>query len=253
MVSRILVERRLINRSAAVHYTTILEQAESKWLSLRPPTFVIPNPVDLREFSELPPSGKFRTSRQLPPDGLIVLYLGRVEHRKGIDFAIRAFAQASRNIHNAYFVIAGPYEDNYEKTLEKEAQYLGIREKIIFTGYLNRLERLTALIDADIFILTSYSENFGMAIVEAMASGLPVIISDKVGIADDIRAAGAGRVVPLQVSLIANVLSELLSSEELRKNLGAIGRKYALETYTSTLASNLMSIQLDRIVRFPIK
>lgn len=245
-----LVERFLINHSTAIHYTTNLEQTESEWLALRPPTFIIPNPVEMQEFQELPPSGIIKVANQLPSDALIVLFLGRVEHRKGIDLAIRAFAQISNDISNAYFVIAGPNEDNYQSALEQIARELGILNKIIFTGYLDQKQRLSALADADIFILSSYSENFGMAIVEAMASRLPVIVSDKVGIAEDIKAAEAGIVVPLQIPLITKALKELLCSKELRKNLGDKARRFALNKYSSTIIAKEMDTYLNSRFNF---
>lgn len=243
-----LVERYLLNHSTAIHYTTVLEQSESKWLKLRPNNFIVPNPVEMKEFQELPNRGIFRAAHQIPSDTLIVLYLGRVEHRKGIDLAIRAFAQASDHIPVAHFVIAGPSEDNYQNSLEQIARDLGIVNRITFTGYLNQEQRLSALADADVFILSSYSENFGMAIVEAMASRLPVIISDQVGIADDIRSAEVGKVVPIDISLVAKALEELLNSKELRNDLGERARKFALDNYSSSNIANLFNIQLENIV-----
>lgn len=247
-----LFERPLLNRSIAIHYTTTFEQSESAWLGLRPPSFIVPNPVAMQEFQSLPARGIFRTTLNLPSAARIVLYLGRVEHRKGIDLALNAFAQVSHQIPEAYFIIAGPSEDHFQKTLEVSARELGVFEKVIFTGYLNQAQRLSALADADVFILTSRSENFGMSVVEAMASRLPVVVSDTVGIADDIVMAQAGRVVPLQVPLIAKALEDLLLSEELRKSLGDKARSLALKKYSCSDIAKAFDFQLKQRIHGPV-
>jgi glycosyltransferase involved in cell wall biosynthesis len=246
-----LFERPLLNRSVAIHYTTRFEQSESAWLGLRPPSFIVPNPVAMQEFQRLPVRGIFRATLKLPSAAQIVLYLGRVEHRKGIDLALKAFAQVSHQISEALFIIAGPSEDHFQETLEQVARELGVFEKVIFTGFLNQAQRLSAFADADVFILTSHSENFGMSVVEAMASRLPVVVSDTVGIAEDILKAQAGKVVPLQVALIAKALEDLLLSEELRKNLGERARSLAFTKYSCLDIAKAFDFQLKQWMHGP--
>lgn len=186
-IYHLLFERQLIKRASALHYTTQFEQRESKWLGINTPYFVIPNPVNIEEFQQLPPKGSFRKLRKIPDDMALVLYLGRIEPRKGLDLTLCSFAKIALDNSKVHLVMAGPEEDGYGKVLRKMASDLGIGDRVVFTDYLNDKERLSALVDADIFILNSYTGNFGMAVAEAMAVGLPVVISDKVGIAEEIR------------------------------------------------------------------
>jgi glycosyltransferase involved in cell wall biosynthesis len=97
-----------------------------------------------------------------------------------------------------------------------------------------------ALIDADIFVLPSLSENFGMAVVEAMLCSLPVVISDNVGIAPDVASGGAGKVITLtpENDSLINTLAQLLQSSAERKALGARGREFAISHYDESAVSS---------------
>jgi len=243
-----LVERHWITKASALHYTTNLELRESEWLGLRTPFFIVPNPVDQTEFSCLPARGVFRAAQNIAADAKVVLYLGRIEPRKGLDLTLAAFAQASSREPRAFLVLAGPEEENYGAILKQIVAQLGIVDRVIFTGYLDAETRLKALVDADLFVLTSYSENFGMAVVEAMAAGLPVILSDMVGIAEDVREEQAGIVVPLSVEEIARKMSEVLSSEELRRDLSRKAIRVARERFSPMKVADIMLGELGKIV-----
>ncbi len=210
-----LFERSLIQKAAYIHYTTLMEKQDSTWLNLRTPSFVIPNAIDLSEFDHLPERGDFRNKLGIRSDQIVLLSLGRIEPIKGLDIAINSLALLANKYQNMIFVIAGPEEDGYQSKLLKKASSLGISDRIIFTGLLNSHDRLLALRDADIFLNTSHSENFSVSSVEAMAIGLPVIVSDKVGVADDILENHAGLVVPNKPDLIACEIERLINSAEL--------------------------------------
>jgi glycosyltransferase involved in cell wall biosynthesis len=245
-----VLERPFINCASAIHYTTLFEESESGWLNLRPPTIIVSNPVDMQEFQTLPQRGIFRDVYLIPQNSLIVLYLGRVEHRKGIDLTIQAFAEIAYKIPNVFLVIAGPSEDNYQDNLLKLIADKNLSDKVIFTGYLNREQRLCALADADVFVLSSHSENFGVSVVEAMASGLPVVVSDQVGVADDIKTYRAGLVVPLCVPGIAGALNQLLDNEALRKSIGARASEFAKQEYETLSIGKKMADQFKNILDF---
>jgi glycosyltransferase involved in cell wall biosynthesis len=92
-------------------------------------------------------------------------------------------------------------------------------------------EKMAAWRDAQVFVLSSYSENFGLAVVEAMAAGLPVIISDKVNLWREVAGAGAGRVVPCAVEPLAAALAELLGDPGLAREMGRRGRDQVREHF----------------------
>lgn len=248
LVYHYLVERQLINEASTLHYTTELERRESNWLRLRPASFVVPNPVDMTEFERLPARGSFRREHSIPDDTDLVLYLGRLEPRKGLDLTLASFARVASVNSKACLVLAGPEEDDYVQVLMNMAVKSGIADRILFTGYLDARSGLTALVDADVFILTSYSENFGMAVVEAMAIGLPVIISDQVGIAEDLSLEQAALVVSLDIEEIARGLIKLLASTEVRETLGHRAMKVARERFSPKRVAEAMLKEFKEVI-----
>jgi glycosyltransferase involved in cell wall biosynthesis len=246
MVYHRLVERSFLNQANAIHYTTLIEKRESEWLGLKSPSFVMSNPVNLKEFELSSPSGVFRKTYNLDENAKLLLFLGRVEAEKGIDLALQALSHISAEFPEVKLVLAGPEEDGYFSTIRNRSLSLGISDHVIITGLLNSRQRLEAIADADVFILTSHSDNFGMAVVEAMAGGLPVLISDRVGIADDVRDGGAGIIVPLDSKAIAEGMASLLSSEAQRRHMGLLGKGVA-EKYAPCHVAERMLAQFENI------
>lgn len=240
----LLAERALINAASALHYTTSLEQAESAWVRLRPEAWIVSNPVALSEFERLPDGRGFRAKWGIPDSHYLVLYLGRVEPRKGLEVTVNAFARMLQGLPETTLVIAGPEEDRHSRELIDLASHLGIRANVVVTGFLDSSERLEALGAADAFVLTSHSENFGVAVVEAMASGLPVILSDKVGLAEIVRREGAGLVTPLDPVAVADALLEVLHHPEVANQMGIAGRRAAQREFAP------QQIARDMLARF---
>jgi len=235
-----LFERPRLNMAAAIHCTDEIEQQAIKQLGLRPPTFVVPNPIDFSEFSSLPARGKLRSQLGLSQSSVVTLFLGRISAKKGIELAIRAFLDVASTHPNAHFVIAGPDEDGCGKRAQQLAHQLGLQDQAHFIGMVTGEDRLSALVDADLFILTSHSENFGMAAAEALAAGLPVLLSDQVGIARQVAQAEAGAIVPLDVSHIAHTWSALLENPGRLKAMGERGRKLVQQEYDADAVARKM-------------
>lgn len=249
MTYHCLLERRWINHAGALHYTTEMERKDSEWLRLQPPPFIVTNPVNLMEFEKLPLRGTFRRAWGIPEDGKVVLFLGRIEPRKGLDITLHSFRQAALSHPDALLVLAGPEEDAYVQSLKKLAEKLGITGRVLFPGYLDAVSRLSALADSDVFLLTSYAENFGVAVVEAMAAGLPVIVSDQVGIAEDIHRDGAGVVVPLDAAEVGRELAGLLASPEAREDLSRNAVQSAKKRYFPPMVAKDMLTEFEKVIR----
>jgi glycosyltransferase involved in cell wall biosynthesis len=235
-----LFERPRLNMAAAIHCTDEIEQQAIKQLGLRPPTFVVPNPIELGEFSSLPVKGRLRGRLGLSQNSMVTLFLGRISAKKGLDLAVRAFADVASTHSNAHFVIAGPDENGCGKRAQQLAHQLGLQDQAHFIGMVTGEDRLSALVDADLFILTSHSENFGMAAAEALAAGLPVLLSDQVGIARQVAQAEAGAIVPLDVSHIAHTWSALLENPGRLKAMGERGRKLVQQEYDADAVARKM-------------
>jgi len=171
--------------------------------------------------------GTFRAKWGIRSDELIVLFLGRLIPRKGADVLIDAFAQACAE--KGRLVIAGPEgEPGYRATLEERAREAGIGSKVIFTGALYDQDKESVLADADIFVLPSRYENFANSAAEAMAFGVPVIITEFCGLRSLVRGR-AGLVVSPEKMALAKALSDLISDSELYARLKAGCSKVAAE------------------------
>lgn len=108
----------------------------------------------------------------------------------------------------------------------------GMAERVHFIGYLDGLQVIQAYVDADVFVLPSYTENFGLTVVEAMACGTPVVISDQVNIHPEIAAAGAGLVTTCDAEEVAQSMIALFADAALRRQMGEAGRCTARERYS---------------------
>jgi glycosyltransferase involved in cell wall biosynthesis len=107
-----------------------------------------------------------------------------------------------------------------------------LQDRATFTGMLTGDDKLGALQDAYVFVLPSYSENFGIAVVEAMYFGIPVLISDQVNLWREVVNARAGLVSPCDPNAFADILLKILADRELSKEMGQFGRRLVLEEYT---------------------
>jgi glycosyltransferase involved in cell wall biosynthesis len=156
--------------------------------------------------------------------------LSRLDPKKGLDLLLLAFSQLDRP--RPALVIAGSGSPDFEATLRRDAARLGLEGDIYWAGFLDAQEKLAALAEADVFVLPSYSENFGIAVVEAMACGVPVVISDRIGIGGQAAAAGAAIVVPCESEALVGAIRQFVEDEHLRRTVGECGRRLARERFS---------------------
>jgi glycosyltransferase involved in cell wall biosynthesis len=214
-----------LNGAQALHFTSSAELDRTAFLQLKAPGIVIPNGLDWRAYQDLPAPGNFRRSINVHADQPLILFLGRLNFKKGLDLLVPAFARVRREIPNAVLAIVGPDLDGLKPQVETWCAESGLNEGVIFRDFICPEETKQAYVDADVFALTSYSENFGMTVVEALACRCPVVISDEVNIWRDVKHAGAGIVVPTQVRPISEALKDLLlTSPTARARMGDAGR-----------------------------
>jgi len=126
----------------------------------------------------------------------LLLFLSRIHVKKGCDLLIEAFARVAASDPSLHLVMAGPDQTGWQAELEVQAQRLGIGDRITWPGMLSGNLKWGAFHAADVFVLPSHQENFGVAVAEALACGLPVLISNKVNIWREIEADCAGLVAP---------------------------------------------------------
>jgi glycosyltransferase involved in cell wall biosynthesis len=227
--------------------TTEIEAEQYRNLRVRPEKIeIVPPGIDLDEFSGSIEKGVFRRRYKIGADPKIVLFLGRIHKMKGLDILAQAFTGLIRDKKNVVLVIAGP-DDGYLSTLKKLVDSLGVKENIVFTGPLYGKEKLQAYTDADVFVLPSSYEIFGITILEAWACHKPVIVTDRCGLADAVKD-GAGLVVSYDKEQLAKALTRIVDDNKLMLEMGKQGRKLVEERYNwAAVALQVENIYQDII------
>jgi glycosyltransferase involved in cell wall biosynthesis len=204
---------------------------------------VIPNPVDVDAPA---PRGLFRERYPTIADRRIVLFVGRLDPVKGIDLLLQAFAIVRQSNPRAVLVIGGAGDPAYVQTLRVRAQELGIADDVLWTGFLDKAVKAAVLADADVFVAPSQSESFGLAAVEALAAGVPVVLSAGAGIAHDVVHAGAALVISPDAGAIARAVERILNDGELARHLGSRAQALVRSRYRAdAVAAQLVKLYAE--------
>jgi glycosyltransferase involved in cell wall biosynthesis len=221
-----LVERRNLSGAAAIHFTSAAEEEEYAAEGLPAPRkLIIPNGLDAEAWRAAT-QGEFRSQWKVAAGRKIVLSMGRIGWKKGFDTLIPAFARVVRTVPDALLVVSGSDDDGYRATVERLVRESGLQSSVLFTGPFDGLDA-RALADADVFVLPSYSENFGMAVGQAMFAGVPVVVTTGVALSRDVERAGAGLVVEKDERAVAEAIIQTLNNREAARNMGAEGKVLA--------------------------
>jgi glycosyltransferase involved in cell wall biosynthesis len=265
-----ILERPNLAGAAAIHFTTKQEAKISERFGLHS-TGKMPVPQDSRDkmpvpqdstgsmpvpqdFLPLDSTGKMPVPQDFCPQDLviplgvtadfypkilpdseipIILFMSRIEPKKGLELLIPALESILADGIKFNFVLAGsnPQDADYETQIKVQINKSILGQFTTITGFVSGNSKAEILRKADLFVLPSYYENFGIAVAEAMAAGVPVVISDRVYICDDIQQAEAGWVAPLEVGDLANSIKSALLNPEERKRRGLNGKEYAEKHY----------------------
>ena len=225
--------RRVLHEASAVHYTTDQErELTERSLGLNG-GMVIPNGVD-EELLEVQTSSKFRKQVGIPADAPFVLTLSRLHPKKGIDLLLKAFAdlKAQGKLAEWHLVIAGDGDADYVEGLRQIVVRTAVEPVVHWVGWLEGAAKFEALAEADLFVLSSLQENFGIGVVESMAGGTPVLLSRQVGLASDVRKSGAGWVIDLDATGLRDGLAEATGNPSELATRGAAARELVRERFT---------------------
>ena len=174
---------------------------------------IIPNGIDLSEYTHLPPKGSFKKKFNIDEDEKIVLYLGRIHRVKGIDILVKAFANIVEKLDDVKLVVVGP-DDGYLGELKALIKALKMTDNVLITGPFYGKDKLEAYVDADVYVLPSRYETFPMTILEAVACRMPIILTENCGIMEYFRDRVGLVVKPTPKSLVDTLL-KILQDEEL--------------------------------------
>lgn len=238
------------NHAAALHCTDPIEARAVEKLRLQAPHFVVPNGLDTNRFARLPARGAFRQCLNIPEQAHLLLFLGRLHIKKRPDIAIEALSAAQTLPGETHLVLAGPDEMQLVPKLRAQAKQLDCANRLHITGLLKGDEILSALTDADLFLMPSEpeSENFGMSAVEAMAAGLPILVSEGVPIGPWAESVGAGRIASSTADSFRRLTCELIAQPEHLKEMGRKGQALAREKFDIGNVARQMMEQYQAII-----
>jgi glycosyltransferase involved in cell wall biosynthesis len=219
-------ERANVERAGALHVTSELEAKELSAFGWKlPPLANIPNGVD-EETATGEISADVRDAIRAQP---YALFFGRLSWKKGLDRLLRAFAQTQEGM----LVIAGTDDEGLSDSMRKLANGLGLgaRARILPRTILGA-DKAALYRAARVFVLPSYSENFGNAVLEAMAAGIPVVVTPDVGAAEIVSRSGGGVIAGGEPELLGPAIAQFMRDELQARTSGAAGRLYVQQNCT---------------------
>jgi glycosyltransferase involved in cell wall biosynthesis len=224
-------QNRDLNRASCIHVNSRAEAAGIRTYGLKQPIAIIPNGVDATFLGALPGRERFERAFPRAAGKRIALFMGRLHKKKGLELLLRAWPRLASEFTNWVLVIAGP-DNGFETTVRQLIQELDLTQSVIVTGSLQGESKREALGAADAFVLPSFSEGFSMAVLEAMAAGLPVLITPGCNFREA-TAAGAAIEVEATVESTQAGLRRLLSlGDAERQKMARSARTLIAARYT---------------------
>lgn len=235
-----LIERANLNQAQAISYTILKEQQEAIPLGLKPTNYLLPLGLYL---PQIIPEARLRLRQwlQIPETEFVILFMSRLHYKKGLDYLIPALGKIA---HQRFtFVIAGSGTPEYEAEIETLLMQAGIANRTYRPGFVTGELKALLLQGADLFTLTSHSENFGVAVLEALAVGLPVVVTPGVALASVVQQHELGYVPELDVNAIASAIQSCLNHPETLKEMSDRARQVVVKEYTwDCIATQLLKI-----------
>ncbi len=243
-----LFERKNLQDAACLHALTEAEAGDYRRFGLKNPIAVIPNGVSVPlEASPEPFFERFPALR----GKRLILFLGRIHFKKGLDILAEAWARVSRQWPEAQLVLAGPDFEHTQSAVEKRLAELGVAERVSFTGMLGTELKWSALAAAECFVLPSYSEGLSVSVLEAMGMGLPVIVTEQCNLPHIVTHACGWTIQPEAGALEGALESVLRASAAERSSFGKNGRRLVSERYSWPTIGRQMTAVYDWLAGGP--
>jgi glycosyltransferase involved in cell wall biosynthesis len=248
-LSMALIERPILGNAAAVHFTSRAELAEAEAARLPMRSVVIPLGVDADDIGApaVPLQHAALAGRR------VILILSRLDPIKNLEAVIDAVAGSPKLRSSCALVLAGAGKPQYVASLKGRAAAAGIADRTVWLGHVQGPQKKAALAAADVFVLPSFSESFGIAAVEALQSGLPCVLGSGVGIAEEVERAGAGVAAAPQPAAIMRALESILQADgAVRREMGFRAARLAEDVFsTRAMGRQLVALYEDIRMRHP--
>jgi glycosyltransferase involved in cell wall biosynthesis len=226
-----LIEKQVLDNASLIHAVSEQEQRNIQKLELKPPCINIPNGIDPTLFSELPSQAKARSALQLSQDSLILLFVGRFHQIKGLELLIPVIQDLAHQFPKLKLVLAGPDQTPFASQLKRQFRASDISPLVQFLGELDEKTKIKAYRAADLFLLPSKSENFGIVVAEALAAETPVIVSNQTPW-EIVGKENAGDWIERDPKVWTETIARRLKSKEWLSRAGINGRRLIFKNFS---------------------
>ena len=246
----LLFQKRILKNTELIQINNTDEQADLKRFLgyIHPNVKIIPNGMNIRDFAVLPEKNSFRNQFKITVDKQLILFMSRINLKKGLDLLLPAFKEISSQRDDCILILAGS-DDGYLSDTQDFINKNNLSDKIVLVGMLTGKEKLAALSDADIFVLPSHSEGFSIATLEALISGVPSLLSDRVGFGEAIKETKAAHLIELNEKSISHGLNKMLDDKTYCQMLSKNGITLVENRYDIEIVAKQLFNEFEKIVK----
>lgn len=235
-----LLERRNLNEATCVQFTSDSERNQALEIMHQLKHAVLPLGLNI-PMSISQASHKMRERWKIERGAPVIAYMSRLHPKKGLELLLEALAIVDD--FPFQLVIAGDGEEQYKQALVAKVAELKLDHCVTFIGFVKGAEKNLLLQGADLFALTSHSENFGIAVLEALASGTAALVSSSVALSEQVAQHKLGYVTELSVNAIRRELIDALADIDSTQELGRNARDFVEQHYQwSSIAQRLSKL-----------
>ncbi|MBE9213412.1 glycosyltransferase [Plectonema cf. radiosum LEGE 06105] len=225
-----LFEKLALQQASAIQVLASSEAEQVKSLGFQH-SIVVPNGIHRHEFEVLTNPEMFYQKFPTTRNKNLILFLGRIDPKKGLDLLATAFAKVHNQFPQTHLIVAGPDSIDFLPTVQNYFKQAGCLNAVTFTGMLTGSIKQAALAAASLYVAPSYSEGFSMSVLEGMASGLPCVITTGCNFPEASTASSA-HVVDINADAIANALINCLKNPQEAQIMGMKARQFIFQNYT---------------------
>lgn len=246
-----LFELPALQKASAIQVIANVEAHNVKSLGFEH-LVTVPNGIHCQEFESLPEAEVFYQRFPETRSKTLILFLGRIDPKKGLDLLAPAFAKVHAKFPHTHLVVAGPDNTGFLSTAQHYFLQARCLDAVTFTGMLTGELKYASLAVANLYVAPSYSEGFSMSVLEGMASGLPCVITTGCNF-PEAAMAKAAQVVDINTNAIADALIQCLSYPKQSKAMGDRARDFIFQNYTwDGAAEKLVKVYQTIIDRKPL-
>jgi glycosyltransferase involved in cell wall biosynthesis len=245
-----LFEKANLQASQSLHLTSVQEQQELELLGWNLSSLILPHGLYLPTAIANARS-QLHQMLNLPTEIPVILFLSRLHPKKGLDYLIPALGKLRdcTGNHNFAFVLAGSGSAEYEAEVERLLQENHLADCTYKLGFISGEKKNICLQGADLYALTSHSENFGIAVLEALASGTPALLTTGVALSDLVKKQNLGWVVDLEIAAIATAIQDFLDHPKIANQIGDRAAQHISEYYTWGEIANRLIVTYKNILK----